>query len=421
MTRSWLGHAPVRRSGTPIFSGWVVVVAVCLVQLPAQGASSYLFSLVLVPMAQDLHWSRGLLSGAYSLGYVALALVLVPTGILVDRVGARPIMVAGSLLGAATLLGAALVQAPWECYLLWGLGLGLTQALLSVQVGATAIANWFVRRRGAALAWLAVGVGLASPIYAPVASRLIDQFGWRVGLALLAVPFVAIAMPASLFVGRRPEDVGLQPDGEVGSGSPDLKPHLDGASLREASRHRALWLLSVSSVLPAIAWGVVNTHQFAFLLGRGIDLTLAATLVGLGSLVGLPGRYALNVLADRFGAKRMLILVLALQACGILLLLGATSPALVFVYAVVYSSTTGAAFGLRSRMIGDLFGRRAFGAITALHGTLIYLGGAIGPIVGGILFDTLHTYDLALSIAALITGVSIIGLLPMRSTRAHRT
>lgn len=401
---------PSRGGRSPFFYGWVVVAVVGTLQIVSQGAGNSLFALLLLPLQSSLGWNRTTLTAAFSLSSLVVALVLIPVGGIVDRYGARLVLVAGGVVSGLCLVGLTWITQPWQLIALFGVGFGVAQALTSVQVGATAIANWFVRRRGMALGWLSVFMGLAVPVCVPIASQLILHYGWRVAVDILAAAFVALIIPAAIFVRQRPEDVGLHPDGDRKPSLVDNGPRT-GASFQSAIAGPTFWLLSISSIPPAIAWGMVNTHQIAYMVGTGFTPGLAAAIVSVAGLASLPGRLALNAAADWWGPKAVLMVNIALQAVGIVVLMNSASLVGLLSYSIVYGVTTGSAFGVRNAWLGGLFGRKAFGAITALHGTLIYVGGAIGPVTAGAMYDHFGNYTLAFTLAWVMTAASILGLI----------
>jgi MFS family permease len=386
----------------------------------SQGATLYLFGLLIVPMQEELGWTRVSLSGAFSVASLILGLAGLPIGRFVDSRGSRMPIAIGSVLAAGCLIGLAASTQVWQLYVYWGLGLGLAGALTSMQVASTTVANWFVLRRGTALALLTTIVGLAAPVYVPAASWLIVHTGWRQALLLLAAAFLLVPLPLSTMIRRRPEDIGLNPDGESYLVQGRHHQVEEGFSLSEALAHRSFWTLTLTTVLSATAFGAVTVHQVAHMIGRGMSPGFAASVVGTLGLLSIPGRFFFNAAGDRFGARRMVITVIAIQAFGIGILTLATSPAWLFAYAVTYGIASGSAFGIRAALMANMFGRRAFGAITAVYQLFIYIGTAAGPIAAGALFDRFRNYNIAFALATLLTALSIIGLVLIPRTRLER-
>ncbi|MCA1656752.1 MAG: MFS transporter, partial [Actinobacteria bacterium] len=365
-----------------------------LTTIVSYGTTQYFFGVILVPIQHDQGWSRGSISGAYSTAFLVAGVLGLPVGRLVDRHGARLLMAAGSLLGALCLVLLSRVTELWQFYLLWGGGLGLAMALTLYPVSFTVVTNWFHRRRGTALAALTLLGGLSSPIYVPAAGLLVARVGWRQTMLILAATQIAIALPLhGLLLRRHPEDLGLYPDGTPApAGDESGVAAGAGSSVGQALRSLSFWTLTLSFGLGMFAQSAVLAHQVAYMIGRGFDPVLSASLAGLVGAASLPGRLIFNLLSDRFGPQRLLVLSTLIQAAGAVLLVMASSPAWLWAYVVVYGAAFGAVSPLRASTMADQFGRRAYGAITAAGGLPVAVLGAAGPLVAGILFDRLGGY-----------------------------
>src|SRR5438309_4179874 len=233
---------------------WILVAGLGVTTIVSYGVTQYLFGVLVVPIQHDLGWSRATISGAYSLGLVFSGLLGLVIGRLVDRYAARVLMSAGSLLGALTLLLLSRMTEVSQLYVLWSGCLGLAMALTLYPVTFTVVANWFQRRRGAALATLTVIGGLSSPIYIPFAGYLVARLGCRGALLVLAATALLIALPIhALLVRRRPEDIGLLPDGETPREGQDLES-IGGHRLRAALRRPAFWTLMTATALSSAGY-----------------------------------------------------------------------------------------------------------------------------------------------------------------------
>ena len=397
------------------YRGWALVWALGVTTTVSYGTTQYFFAVLLVPMQRELGWSRALISGAFSAALVSAALLGLPVGRLVDRHGARGLMTAGSLLGGAGLIATAAVRQPWQFYVLWSGVIALSMSLTLYPVTFTVITNWFVRRRGAALALLTLLGGLASPIFIPLAGLLVQRLGWRETLVIFGLVQLAVALPLhALVVRRRPEDLGLLPDGEARS-APEPRP--GGSLLHEAVRSLPFWTLTASAALAWSAHSAVLAHQVAYLIGRGFEPVLAASVAGLLGAASLPGRYVLNRLSDRLSSQTLLACCSLAQAAGVVLLALAATPALIWAYVAVYGAAFGANSPLRASTMADHFGRRAFGSITATAGIPIALAGSLGPLGAGVLYDQVGSYGpaLALTATAFVLSAAAIALTPRRA------
>ncbi len=402
------------------YYGWVLVGALGITTIISYGTTQYLFGVLVVPIGRELGWSRASVSGAYSLGVIAAGLAGVPIGRLVDRYGARALMTLGSALGGVSLLGLANVHALWQFYALWSGGIGVATALTFYPVTFTVVANWFHRRRGAALAVLTLLGGLSSPIYIPLSGGLVAALDWRGALVVLALTQLCIALPLhALLLRRHPEDLGLLPDGAAApaaapappaaeSASPAPAPLrsatqprvLSGVALREGIRRAAFWSLTAAFALALLATTVLFVHQIAYLIDRHYGAVFAADVAGAVGLASLPGRFVLNWLSDRTRPERLLAGCLLAQAAGVVLLVYAGSPVALVGYVVVYGGAFGALSPLRATVMAEHFGRRAFGAITAVQGVPVALAAGLGPLAAGWLYDRLGSYGLVLWLCA---------------------
>jgi MFS family permease len=208
------------------------------------------------------------------------------------------------------------MQTLWQFYVLWSGGLGLAMALTLYPVTFTIVANWFVRKRGMALAVLTLVGGLSSPICIPLSGTLVAHIGWCTTLIVLGLSQLLIALPLqALTLRRHPEDLGLFPDGEPASPG-QVTMGFSGTSLPEALRSSVFWMLTTSLSLVMLGSTVVFVHQVAFMIDRGYDPILAATLSGMLGLVSLPGRHVFNMLSARMSAQTLLAISVVAQAVG---------------------------------------------------------------------------------------------------------
>ncbi|GAC1453590.1 MAG: MFS transporter [Ktedonobacteraceae bacterium] len=319
-------------------------------------------------------------------------------------------MSCGSALGGLALIGLARVDALWQFYLLWSAVLGLAMALTLYPVTFTVVTNWFVRKRGKALAILTLVGGLSSPLYIPLAGTLVARVGWRTTLVVLGLTQLLIALPLHAFLLRRhPEDMGLSPDGETSLPMPANIP-LPGVPLSEAMYSSVFWLLTASLSLVFLGSTVVFVHQVAFLIERGYDAVLAATLSGMLGLVSLPGRYILNVLSSRISPQKLLMLSVVAQAAGLIILVLASSLSWLILYVVVYGVAYGAFSPLRASVMAEHFGRRAYGSITAVQGIPMAVCAGLGPLAAGWLYDVFHHYEAAFWLCAVAFLLAAIGI-----------
>lgn len=402
----------------PPYYGWLLMVVLGITTIISYGTTQYLFGVLVVPLSTSLHWDRATVSGAYAVSLIVAGVLGVPIGPLLDRFGARFLMSCGSVLAGLSLIGLAQMQTIWQFYLFWSGGLGLAMALTLYPVTFTVVANWFVRKRGAALAVLTLVGGLSSPLCIPLSGALIASIGWRATLIVWAGAQLVLALPLHAFVLRRhPEDLDLSPDGEQRPATPGTM-ELPGISLSEALRSSVFWTLTASLSLVMLGSTVVFVHQVAFMISHGYDPVLAATLSGMLGLVSLPGRYVFNTLSSRTNAQSLLMLSVVAQAVGIAVLVLSSSLLWLILYVLIYGTAYGAFSPLRASVMADHFGRRAYGAITAVQGVPVALGAALGPVAAGWLYDRLHHYELSFWLCAGAFLLAALGLI--LTTQPHQ-
>ncbi|HEV8639675.1 MAG TPA: MFS transporter [Methylomirabilota bacterium] len=381
------------------------------------------FSLLFPPILDEFGWERGVTAGAFSFGFLVAAVLSPSLGRLMDRQGPRVVMELGVGLMAAGLMLATLVRQPWHLYATLGVLVGGGSICLSYTGQALYLPNWFVRRRGLALSLAFSGVGVGSIILLPWLGTLIGRAGWRAACWTLGLLVLALLAPLNLLLKRRPEDLGLEPDGDRSSrdaaASSPTANVVDPAwvavdwTLGRALRTARFWWIAVGYLSGLFAWYAVQVHQTRYLVEIGFSSTDAAWALGLVSLAGIPGQIALGHLSDRIGREWVWTvgsLGFALCYLALLLLRQAPTPALLYVM-VLSQGMLG--YGLTS-VIGaipaEIFQGRHYGTIFGTLMLAAIAGGAAGPWVTGALYDATGSYTLAFSIAIGLSAFSALAI-----------
>ncbi|MCX6024066.1 MAG: MFS transporter, partial [Chloroflexi bacterium] len=250
-----------------LFYGWYIVLVAFLGFFMSTGVSLYAFGVLIKPMSEDLGWSRSTLLAANTLATVTGALVSPWVGKLVDRHGTRFITALSAFMVGATFLPIGWVQSVWQFHLLYGVSNGMFRPGMSALSGPTAVANWFVRKRGRAMGWVATGVSMGGLLLVPLTQWIVGQWGWRTAwMALGLLTWVMMIAPALLILRRRPEDMGLLPDGDPprppqvrAGGAPAAAQEEPGWTAAAALRTRAFWLV-------LIAWSLSGMGTSSFFL-----------------------------------------------------------------------------------------------------------------------------------------------------------
>ena len=403
----------------PFYYGWVVLAALCCVGFARQGAAVATLSIFVEPLTREFGWSRTALSGAVSLGGVLASLLAPAIGPLLDRRGSRLLLCTAVLVNSVALTLLSLTPSLAVFYVLFCVARMNWAGPFDLGIYG-AVNNWFVARRAqaASLAVLAQMVGLVTlPL---VVQYAIEHGGWRGGwVALGALTLLVGFVPVWLFVARRPEDLGLAPDGlsldpASGGKAATAEPKFSRA---QAMRTPAFWLLLAYTVLIYPAQAGVSLHQASHFVERGIDAGTAATIVSLFSFMSGVGTLASGVLARRLSLRFVLALIAAMMCAGALLMSRIAAAHDGFVAAALFGFGLGGVLTLLPVAWADYFGRANFGAIRGIALSAQVLAQAAGPLIAGVLRDLTGDYRAALygfaGLAFLSAGVALAARRPV--------
>ena len=417
----------------PIFYGWIVV-AVAFVTLAIGVNTRTTFSLLFPPILTEFGWDRGSTAAAFSFGFLGSTVYAPLIGILMDRFGPRFVIPLGAVMTSTGMVLITFISQPWHLYLAFGALVGGGSAAVSYLGHSLFLPYWFVRKRGLALGLAFSGVGVGSIILFPWVQRMIDQAGWREACWVVAGVLVVIVLPLNILLQRRrPEDLGLAPDGDT---IPDTSPggqaradnivdHAWAATdwtLARAIRTSRFWWLCLSFSSCLYAWYAIQVHQTKYLNDIGFSPETAAFALGLVGLTASGGQIGLGFLSDRIGREWVwTISMLGFVLCYVLLLLMPLHPTPVLLYGMVVVQGmlgygTVSVFGA---IPAEIFQGKQYGRI---YGTLTIagsVGGGTGPWVTGLFFDQTGSYTVAFWIAMVLCFVSI-GSMWMASPRKVR-
>lgn len=377
-----------------VYPGWLVVAAAFLGVMVSFGSLFvFTFSIFLKPLGAEFGWSRESISTGFGIGAITVALVSPGLGRLLDRFGARRIVLPSMLvfgLGFASLsrLTPSLAHFYLVTFLLGVVGNGSTQMGYS-----GAVSSWFTDRRGLALALVVAGSGTGSIVFPPVAQWLIDTEGWRTAYLVLGLLVLIVGLPLSLlYLRERPH---------TGGGSLQTAP---GATVAEGLRTRAFWLLIGAEFLNSIAVNGAITHMAALLTDRGVEADSAALAVSLLGATSLTGRIFTGYLLDRFFGPRVSAILFAGVAAGILVLATAATPAAGLLAAALIGLGLGGEADIVPYLLTRYFGLRKFSTLYGFTWTAYAIAGGAGPILMGKVFDATHSYTWLLT---LLSGVAL--------------
>jgi MFS family permease len=394
-----------------IFYGWwVVPTAAVGLMLGTAPIISYSFGVFLKPLSGSFHAGRAAISLAFTLHNLVGAFSIAATGRLIDRYGARKLIVPFSVIFGVLLLCAEAVSGKlWQLYLFY-LALGIVSCGTGPVPYSDVVSHWFDRSRGLALGVMMLGLGVGAIIMPPLAGHLIVTFGWRAAYAVFGAAVLIISVPLVLaFLKETPDEMDLLPDGAAQvDAQPPRAGGEDGVSWHDASRGRTCWVMFSAFTLVSLSLGACLVHMAAILSDRGSAAqaaSLASSLLGLALLIG---RVASGYLLDRFFGPYVAASFFGAAAVGIALLWATRAPEFAFAAAFLIGLGLGAEIDIMGYLAGRYFGLRSFGEIYGYLVASFAAAGGLGAYLMGAGFDLTGSYDLPLAAFFLATVVSIL-------------
>lgn len=390
-----------------IFYGWWIVVVTGIGLFMGYGAViSFTFGVFSNPISEEFRWSRTETSLAYSLSLIVYCLATPFTGRLVDRIGARKVIVPSVLIFGLCLISFNFLSGSlWHFYIIY-IVMGLVGGGSSLVPYSGVISHWFDRRRGLALGLAAIGVGLSTFLMPSLAYGLTAVAGWRGAYTILGLMVMVVTVPVvGLFLVDKPQLMGLLPDGDgdvdVGAHQgPDPKKvvEVQGMTSGEALRTGTFWLLFVAFLLIGISVVGCLIHLVPMLIDRGVSAQTAAFATSVLGGAVIMGRVASGYLLDRLFASYVAVIFFFGAAIGILLLWSGAGGAWAFVAAFLIGMGMGAENDIIAYVVSRYFGLRAYAEIYAYVLISFALGGVVGPLLLGIGFDRTGSYRVVLGV-----------------------
>jgi MFS family permease len=394
--------------GGKIFYGWWLVAVSCVINAFGVGTFFYGFSTFFNPMIAEFGWSRTMMSGVFSLSRLEGGIEGPLVGWLIDRIGARRVLLVGVSLTGLGFILLSQVNSIVSLYLIFGLVLSLGFNLGYIHATTASVSKWFIKKRSRAISILVVGNGVGGALFVPLIAWLIVAYGWRNAAIIIGVVTLLVPLPLALFIKSTPEEFGLRPDGEpkkspVTSSGPIAKsineivePEEEvNLTVREALKTRAFWIYIGSMMLRNTILGSLVVHQIPHLVDIGITYQTAAGILGSMILLSIPGRLFIGSLGDWIDKRILLFFLCLLQGVAILILIHATTIFLVYLFVVCFGLGYGGMISLSISLRADLFGRKNYATISGISAALVTVSSVLSPIFAGYIFDATQSYDIA--------------------------
>ena len=387
---------PASQDNERPFYGWVIVSVAAVVSFSQISFFNPVLGVFIQPLSDEFGWNRATISAAAAIGSLGGAVFSPLVGRVIDQQGPRLVVAAGGALMGVCLLALVLTPGLWWFYLFYGIG--RATAVGPTSLGTTvATSNWFVKNRGLALGIMLLGnrTGMALLPFGVQIMLLIG--GWRTAFLALGVLVLSLSvLPSLRYLRRRPEDMGLRPDGLAsdiaqtrGAEASQAEQHW---TLSQAVRTPAFWLITFATSQMFFVGGSVNLHQMPHLIDQGLSSTVAVGVISTFAVSGGVGGVLGGLAQRRFGIRWTFSASLAAASLGLVLLIQVDSPALAYVYGVYYGLVFGSVVTMMQGVYAEYFGRESLGSIRGAVAPVQMTFNAIGPVLAGLAFDVTGSY-----------------------------
>ena len=375
---------------------WVIVAAGALMTCVALGAM-FSLAIFLEPMSLDTNWSRTGISSAMTLNFLVMGLGGFAWGAIYDRVGARPVVLAGAVLLGLSLVVASRANSLLTFQLSYGVIVGLAASAFFAPMIALTTA-WFDTNRSLAVSLVSAGMGVAPMTISPFARWLITAYDWRTAMFDIGVMAWVLLLPA-VFLVRQPPAAVAASDGKPAPAADD-----PGMSVGQALRSPQFIVLGLTFFACCAAHSGPIFHMVSYAMSCGVAPMAAVSIYSVEGLAGLGGRVLYGVLGDRLGVKPVLVAGLAIQGLVIAAYLTAGQLEQFYLLAVIFGATYGGVMPLYAVLAREYFGLRIIGTVLGAATLLSSLGMSLGPLAGGMIYDATASYHW------LFIGSALIGL-----------
>ncbi len=386
--------------GRKLFYGWYIALSAFFVMFIVGGVT-YSFGVFFQPLLDEFGWTRAMTSGAFSLYMILHGCFYVVTGRLTDKYGPRIVMTVCSIFLGAGYLLMSQITAIWQLYLYYGVmvGIGISGGWVPL---ISVVARWFVKKRGMVTGIVASGIGVGTVVMPPVARWLISAYDWRVSYMIIGGVAMVVTFIVAQFLRRDPYVMGLVPYGADETSNNGLNTAYEGFSFHEAIRSRQFWTFCLALFGFGYCLQTFMVHIVLYATGFGIPAVSAATIlafIGGGSIAGRP---LMGSTGDRIGNKLSFIISFTFVSGALLWLLFARELWMFYLFAIFFGFTYGGIIALMSPIVAELFGLRSHGVIFGVITLSVNIGGAVGPVLAGHMFDITGSYNLAIIICIAI-------------------
>jgi MFS family permease len=398
--------------------GWVVVAAGALMGCVAMGAT-FSLAVFLQPMSEEAGWSRTGVSTAMTLVFLTMGVGGFMWGALTDRFGPRFVVLSGALLLGGGLALASRATSLLEFQLVYGIVVGGAAGSIFAPMMATVTA-WFDKNRSLAVSLVSAGMGVAPMTISPFARWLLSHYDWRTSQLVIAFLAWALLVPTAFLVRRAPAASAARSPGATamaGVADPSM-------TVATALRSPQFIVLAATFFACCAMHSGPIFHTISYAISCGVAPAIAVTIYSMEGLAGLGGRVIFGLAGDKFGAKPTLVVGLMIQAVAAGAYFFTRQLGEFYAVAIVFGMTYAGVMPLYAVIAREYFPMRIMGTVFGAAAMVSSLGMALGPVLGGWVFDNFGTYGwLYIGSFAVGLGAAAIALLfpPFPSQQAART
>jgi MFS family permease len=399
---------------TRFFYGYVVVAAALLIDLVMAGIH-FTFGAFFKPVSAEFGWTRAATSGAFTLYSMFHGFLFIITGRISDRFGPKPMLIASAAFFGLGFFLMSRITSIWQLYVFYGglIAVGMSGGFVPLM---STIARWFDKRRGLMTGLVLAGGGLGQAVFPPLTTWLIEKYDWRQAYLMFGIGVLVVLFLLSLFLKRDPAQMGQVPYGARVFTVPGKseRRNVYGLSLKEAMGTRSFWQYALAIIFVQFGLGMMVVHAAPHGMDLGMEAAAAATVVTTFAGVGVGARVVFGWVTDRVGGKRVMAM-----ACGVLgvSLLGMSAVHSVpgfYAFAAVFGLGFGSFVSSMSPLAAQLFGLGHHGAIFGGASFGAAIGGGLGPLMAGAIFDSTGAYTIAFIITGALSLVSLAAVLSLK-------
>ena len=390
--------------------GWVVVAAGGLMGCVAIG-SMFSLAVFLAPMSDETGWSRTGISTAMTIDFLVMGVAAFGWGALTDRFGPRPVVLSGAILLGLGLALASRAGSLLEFQIAYGAIVGVAAGAVFAPMIAT-VTGWFEKRRSLAVSLVSAGMGMGPMTISPFARELLSTYDWRTAQLIIAILAWVLLVPTAFLVRRAPPAMANAP-GAAGAGD-------SGMTVGQALRSPQFIVLALTFFCCCATHSGPIFHTVSYAIACGLPAMAAVSIYSVEGFAGLIGRLIFGFAGDRFGAKRTVVVGLLIQAIGAGTYFFVRDLGGFYAVAIVFGMAYGGVMPLYAVIAREYFPMRIMGTVFGAAAMVSSLGMALGPVVGGWIYDTYAGYGW-LYIASFGIGLGAVAIalafppLPSRS------